>query len=176
MQQEKDSSIITRDILNTIRAIQENKTYTGKHPFKKVIKEDGGDKELKAVAITDDPRFGQGVLSSQKEQFRSSVESGAQFSEPSDENVADSPLIYMPETGNLVFGGIIPCLNNLKWQFVLKTNTGNGCFIWTDGLILSKDNLQILNKLFGFYLNWRDQWNTESADLERIGQMINQGQ
>jgi len=171
MQQEKDSSIITRDILNTIRSIQENKTYTGKTPFKRVILEDGSDKGLKAIAITDDPRFGQGVLSSQKEQFRSSVESGAQFSEPSDENVADSPLIYMPETGNLVFGGIIPCLNNLKWQFVLKTNTGNGCFVWTDGLILNKENMQILNKLYGFYLNWRDQWNTESADLERIGQM-----
>ena len=170
--QEKDSSIITRDILNTIRSIQENKTYTGRTPFKRVIFEDGSNKELKAIAITDDPRFGQGVLSSQKEQFRSYVESGAQFSEPSDENVADSPLIYMPETGNLVFGGIIPCLNNLKWQFVLKTNTGNGCFVWTDGLILNKENMQILNKLFGFYLNWRDSWNSESADLERIGQMF----
>jgi len=169
--QEKDSSIITRDILNTIRSIQENKTYIGKTPFKKVILEDGSNKELKAIAITDDPRFGQGVLSSQKEQFRSSVESGAQFSEPSDENVADSPLIYMPETGNLVFGGIIPCLNNLKWQFVLKTNTGNGCFVWTDGLILNKENMQILNKLYGHYLNWRDEWNSESADLERIGQL-----
>jgi hypothetical protein len=78
----------------------------------------------------------------------------------------------MPETGNLVFSGVIPCLNNLKWQFVLKTSTGNGCFVWADGLILNKDNMQILNKLFGFYQNWREQWNSESADLERMVQNI----
>lgn len=167
--QNEDSSIVTRKILDTIRSIQENKTIPSN---KKVLKEDGSDKELKAIAITDDPRFGQSVLTSQKEQFRASVESGAQFSDPSDENVADSPLIYMPETGNLVFGGIIPCLNNLKWQFVLKTNTGNGCFIWADGLILNKENMEILNKLYGFYMNWRDAWNSESADLERIGEMM----
>ena len=168
--QEKDSSTITREILNTIRSIQENKTVK---PGSRVLKEEKEGKDLKAVAITDDPRFGQGVLSAQIEQFRSSVESGAQFSKPSEENVADSPLIYIPETGNLVFGGIIPSLNNLKWQYVLKTNTGNGCFIWADGLILNKENMEILNKLFGCYLNWRDQWNSESADLERIGQALN---
>jgi hypothetical protein len=30
--------------------------------------------------------------------------------------------------------------------------------------------MQILNKLHGFYLNWREQWNSESADLERMVQ------
>ena len=169
---EKDSSIITREILNTIRSIQESKSIPSN---KKIIKEDASDaedKDLKAIAITDDPVFGQAVLSSQIQEFRTAVEGGAQFSDPSEEDVASSPLIYMPETGNLVFGGVIPCLNNLKWQFVLKTNTGNGCFIWSDGLILSKDNLQILNKLMGFYLNWRDAWNAEAADLERMGESL----
>lgn len=178
----KDSSIITREILDTIRNIQENKTvriYRGDKFVttvggKNLIKEDSSGKELKAIAITDDPRFGQGVLTSQKEQFRSSVESGAQFSEPSEEDVSESPLIYMPETGNLVFGGIIPCLNNMKWQFVLKTNTGNGCFVWADGLILNKENMQILNKLYGFYLNWRDSWNSEAGDLEKMGQTFSE--
>ena len=164
----KDSSIITRDILNTIRMIQEGKEIPT-DTKRGIIKEDGSDKELKAIAITDDIRFGERVLSSQIEQFRSAVEGGARFSEPSDDDVANSPLIYMPETGNLVFGGVIPSLNNLKWQFVLRTNTGNGCFVWSDGLILSKDNMQILNKLFGFYLNWKAQWEAESADLERMG-------
>jgi hypothetical protein len=78
----------------------------------------------------------------------------------------------MPSNGNLIFSGVIPCLNNMKWQFVLKTSTGNGCFVWSDGLILNKENMQILNKLHGFYLNWREQWNSESADLERMVQNI----
>lgn len=150
---------ITRDMLNRIRLIKEE---TEK-------KEE--DKKQSAIAITDDPRFGQNALTSQIEQFKSSVESGAQFSKPGD-NVADSPLIYLPDTGNLIFSGTIPCLNNLKWQFVLKTSTGSGCFIWSDGMILNKDNMQILNKLYGFYENWKNQWNSESRDLEMINNTI----
>lgn len=144
-------------MLNKIRLIQEA--------------DEKENKKQSAIAITDDPRFGQNALSSQIAQFKSSVESGAQFSKPGD-NVAESPLIYMPDTGNLVFSGTIPCLNNLKWQFVLKTSTGNGCFIWSDGMIMNRENLQILNKLYGFYENWRNQWNSESADLEKIANTL----
>lgn len=157
---------ITRNMLSKIRAIQES-VDTQTHIL---TEEKNGDKKQTAIAITDNPRFGQNALTSQIEQFKSSVDSGAQFSKADESNVADSPLIYMPDTGNLVFSGTIPCLNNLKWQFVLKTSTGNGCFIWSDGMILSKDNLKILNKLYGFYENWREQWNSESADLERMTQ------
>ena len=125
-----------------------------------------------AIAITDDPKFGTRVLSSQIESFRMQVESGAQFNEANPDEVGDSPLIFMPDTKNMVFSGTIPALNNLKWQFVLKTSTGNGCFIWADGLIVNKDNLQTLNKLQGYYLNWREQWNQEAADLDRMVQNI----
>ena len=108
------------------------------------------------------------VFTSQIESFRTQVESGAQFNEANPDKVSDSPLIFMPETKNMVFSGTIPALNNLKWQFVLKTSTGNGCFIWADGLIVNRDNLQILNKLQGYYLNWKEEWSKESADLDRM--------
>ena len=100
------------------------------------------------------------------------VESGAQFNEANPDKPGDSPLIFLPDTKNLVFSGTIPSLNNLKWQFVLKTSTGNGCFVWADGLIVSKDNLQILNKLYGYYQNWRESWQMEAADLDRMVQNI----
>ena len=156
---------ITRNMLEKIRCIKECNTNISNTLLTEDIKKDS-----KAIAITDEPKFGQNALTNQIQQFRSSVESGAQFSKVDNNNVSECPLIYMPETGNLVFSGVIPCLNNLKWQFVLKTSTGNGCFVWADGLILNKDNMQILNKLFGFYQNWREQWNSESADLERMVQ------
>ena len=157
---------VTRDMLEKIRHIQENKKN-----IKSLLNEES-EKKGDAIAITDEPKFGQNVLTSQIQQFRSLVESGAQFSKVNPDNVSECPLIYMPNNGNLVFSGVIPCLNNLKWQFVLKTSTGNGCFIWSDGLIINKENMQILNKLYGFYLNWREQWNSESADLERMVQNI----
>jgi hypothetical protein len=157
---------VTRDMLNKIRHIQENVVN------KKILLKEESDKKSDAIAITDEPKFGQNVLTNQIQQFRSLVESGAQFSKVNTEKVSDCPLIYMPSNGNLIFSGVIPSLNNMKWQFVLKTSTGNGCFVWSDGLILNKENMQILNKLHGFYLNWREQWNSESADLERMVQNI----
>ena len=162
---------ITRDMLGVIRRIQEVNTINNSNRL--LLEETENEKSnSSSIAITDEPKFGQNALTNQIQQFRSSVESGAQFNKVNPNNVSECPLIYMPETGNLVFSGVIPCLNNLKWQFVLKTSTGNGCFVWADGLILNKDNMQILNKLFGFYQNWREQWNSESADLERMVQNI----
>lgn len=158
----------TREILEKIRTLQESTSSSNKT----ILKEEK-ENTSNSIAITDEPKFGQSVLTSQIQQFRSSVESGAQFAKVNLDNVSECPLIYMPETGNLVFSGTIPCLNNLKWQFVLKTSTGNGCFLWADGLILNKENMQILNKLYGFYCNWREEWNSESADLEKMVQNMN---
>ena len=162
---------IISDMVGVIRHIQEINTTNNSNRL--LLEETENEKSnSNSIAITDEAKFGQNALSNQIQQFRSSVESGAQFNKVNPNNVSECPLIYMPETGNLVFSGVIPCLNNLKWQFVLKTSTGNGCFVWADGLILNKDNMQILNKLFGFYQNWREQWNSESADLERMVQNI----
>lgn len=154
---------ITRNMLNKIRLLEEKETNTQKEPSV-------------AIAITDDPKFGQNVLSNQIEQFRSLVEGGAEFSKPNEYKVDESPLIYIPKTNNLVFSGVIPSLGNLKWQMVLRTRDGNGCFVWaTEHTIINKENLQILNKLFGFYCNWKEQWNKESADLEKMADKILNG-
>lgn len=160
-----------RDMLNRIRYIQEHKK--GVESTKRILREEAGDGDNnEAIAITNDPKFGNNVLASQIEMFRSSVDGGAEFTEPSEENVAESPLIYMPNDKNLVFSGTIPSLNNLKWQFKLRTNTGDGCFVWSDGLILNEKNLKILHKLQGFYENWKNDWQKESGDLERMGKAI----
>lgn len=162
---------VTRNMLDRIRAIRSKSAGIGWGIIKEEKESDEKKDESKktdAIAITDDPKFGQKVLSSQIDSFRMQVESGAQFNEANPEKVSDSPLIFMPETKNMVFSGTIPALNNLKWQFVLETNTGNGCFVWADGLIVNKDNIQVLNKLFGYYQNWREQWRSEAADLDRM--------
>lgn len=160
----KNSYSTACDILNTMRNLSENTKKS-----KTLLKEEAGEQmSSDAIAITDDPKFGDKVLTNQINQFLSSVESGAQFSKANPDNPADSPLIYMPETGNMVFSGTIPSLNNLKWQFVLKNNTGDGCFMWADGLILNKENLMTLNKLMGFYINWKTQWQQSAKELEQL--------
>ena len=169
---EQEESTSMRNMLNIVRRLKESVTVERQNML---INEDieSAKPTSDAIAITDDPRFGQNVLSNQIAQFRSIVESGAQFAKVDGNNVSECPLIYMPSTGNLVFSGVIPCLNNMKFQFVLKTNTGNGCFCWADGLILNRENLQILQKLYAYWQNWRESWNEESGDLERMAQHWN---
>ena len=153
-----------RDILNTLRecsSMSENRR-------KELLNEAEASKG--AIAITDDIKFGDRVLSNQIDNFRSAVNGGAEFAEVSD-NVAECPLIYMPKNSNVIFSGIIPAMNNLEFQFVLKSSTGNGCFIWTDGLNLTKENIKTLVKLQGYYENWRDEWNSSARELESLRNM-----
>lgn len=150
-----NEDIMTRTILNNMRSINTNVS---------LLKEDAND----AIAITNDPKFGQDVLKNQIEEFKATVDGGAQFSNSDSESPANSPLVYIPSSGNLVFSGTIPTLNNLKWQFSLKDSDGNGLFIWVEGLRLNKENLQTLNKLLGHYLNWKNQWEQSISMLENI--------
>lgn len=163
---EYKDNIVTRDLLDKIRTMENSvrvSSYNG------MLNEEKEEKN-QSIAITDDPKFGNKVLSNQIRQFKTTVDGGAEFATPSD-NVAECPLIYMPKTKNLIFSGTIPRLNNLKFQFVLRTSTGNGCFIWADGLIMSDENMIVLQKLQGFYKNWFESWNISGEDLESLGNL-----
>ena len=151
-QQLISETTVTRNILKTLRNYQ-------------LVTENTNND---AIAITNDPKFGQEVLKNQINEFRSTVDGGTQFANEDENNPANSPLVYIPSSGNLVFSGTIPALNNLKWQFSLKDSDGTGLFIWSDGLRLSKENMQILNKLYGHYLNWKNQWEQSSSMLTQL--------
>lgn len=135
---------------------------------KKTFLTEETEKTEKCIAITDDSKFGDNVLTKQKEHIRSAVDSGIEFSKTDNENISNNPLIYMPGSNNIIFSGTIPSLSNLKWQFVLKNNTGNGCFIWADELILNKDNIKTLSKLQGYYENWKAEWQNSASELEQL--------
>lgn len=142
------------------------------------------DKLPEAIAITNDPKFGQDVLKNQIEEFRSVVDGGTQFEDADPDNPMASPLFYMPKEKNLVFSGLIPGLNNLKWQYTLKDSDGTGVFLWTaqqhkegvpniendkySGLRLNKENLAKLSKLLGHYENWKKQWEGSNGMLENL--------
>lgn len=151
---------MTRNILNRIRNKEQNT----------LLKEDVNNN---VIAITNDPKFGQDVLKNQIDEFHATVDGGAQFANENSSSPSESPLVYIPSSGNLIFSGVIPALNNLKWQFSLKDSDGTGLFIWSEGLRLNKENLQILNKLHGHYLNWKSQWEQSGSMLENLGKKEN---
>lgn len=163
-----NEDVMTRNILNKLR--------TGK-----LIKEEV-EPVQDAIAITNDPKFGQEVLKNQIDEFRATVDGGAQFN-TGGSSPMDNPLIYYPSTQDLTFSGVIPSLNNLKWQFRLKDSDGTGLFIQTpenpkdmsgndnqySGLRLNKENLSKLNKLYGHYQNWKAQWEQSGGMLASLG-------
>lgn len=134
---------ISKSILETIRK-------------KSLIKEEKSPKE--PIAITNDPKFGTNVLQSQIESFRSGVHYGARFADENSENAEDNPLVYYPNTKNIVFSGSIPSMGNLKFQISLN-DSSEAPYIFVDGLALTDSVLDTLRKLAGFTKNFREEWS-----------------
>ncbi len=157
----------TRDMLNIVRnKIVENKVANAINKRKKLIKEDK-EKKKDYIAITNDVIFGNNVLQTQIDAFKASVNPGAKFSKEDSNEPETNPLIYLPETGNLVFSGSIPNLGNMKFQFSLMDVT-NAPYIWTEGLPLTDEVVNTINKMKAFYLNWKEQWLLREDLLEKL--------
>ncbi len=110
--------------------------------FRKALKE--AEEKQNGVFYNEQDELYQTSMQSAKEQF------GAVF--PDNKKA----LIYYQDDGNVTLSGIIPSLNDIKFQFKYKSENGNGCFIWTDGqMILSDENLNTLKKVYGVYKNWK---------------------
>ncbi len=156
---------VTREMLDTIRSMSPKVFNEQAIVYKQrnILKEEE-EKESQSIPITDDPKFGQNVLSNQIDDFKQTVHGGAKFSEASD---GKSPLVYFPETGNLVFSGTIPSLAGLKFQYSLNDVTG-APYIFVDGLALTEDVVTTLNKLCGHYKNWKDSWFAGTDLLEQL--------
>lgn len=71
-----------------------------------------------------------------------------------------SPMLYYPEDGDITLSGVIPSLNNAKFQYRYLEPSGNGCFLWLDSIQLTDDTINRINKIYGVYKNWRQQLST----------------
>lgn len=78
-----------------------------------------------------------------------------------------NPLIYYKSSDDIIFSGVIPDLNNMKFQFRYRDSNGEGCYIYSDPVQLTDNNIGKINKIYGFFKNWRDSI-TESGGLTPI--------
>lgn len=155
---------ITKDMISQIKlmsSVQNKKRY---------INEEKENHD--AIAITNDPKFGQNVLRNQIASFKQAVHGGAKFSEENNDNPKSNPLVFFPKTGNLVFSGSIPSLADLKFQFSLNDVTG-APYIFVEGLSLTEETITTLNKMKGFYENWKDEWFAAGDLLDKLGKEEN---
>lgn len=162
----------TKNLLNVVRRQQQEKKINEAINRRKImlLKESSSDdkKEKKDfIAITNDIKFGNNVLQTQIEAFKVSVNPGARFSDENSEEPESNPLVYLPDTGNLVFSGKIPNLGNMKFQFSLMDIT-NAPYVWAESLPLTDDVVTTLNKMKAFYLNWKEQWLLREDLLQHL--------
>ena len=158
---------MTREILDKVRNMSVKTTIEEFVREKRNILNEEEEKGSKSIPITDDPKFGQNVLSNQIDDFKQTVHGGAKFAGEDSDDKGKSPLVYFPDTGNLVFSGTIPSLAGLKFQYSLNDVTG-APYIFVDGLALTEDTITTLNKLCGHYKNWRDSWFAGTDLLEQL--------
>lgn len=80
-------------------------------------------------------------------------------------------MLYYPSDGDITLSGIIPSLNNAKFQFRYLDPSGNGCFIWLDSIQLNDETIRHLNRVFGVYKNWKSKLSTigDESDLLPMG-------
>lgn len=79
-----------------------------------------------------------------------------------------TPMLYYPQDGDIVLSGEIGTLNNAKFQFRLKDPTGEGCFIWTEPIQLTENNLNQLKIVYGVFKNWKNDLET-AEDKKPMG-------
>ena len=152
-----------KSMMNNIRTLNENGVPKGRL----LTEDDDRDKASKAIAITNDIKFGDNVLQKQIDAFRSTVNPGAKFSKEDSENATSNPLVFFPKDGNLVFSGSIPTLSGMKFQFSLNDVTESP-YVFVDGLALTANVLDTLKKLKGFYDNWKEEWLTAGDLLDKL--------
>lgn len=68
-----------------------------------------------------------------------------------------TPMFYYRQDGDITLSGIIPSLNDAKFQFSYK----NGCSFWSgDGQVkLNDENLTTITRMYGVYKNWKQEIN-----------------
>ena len=164
----RDTYDDTKELLNIMRnKISENESNKKIRERKTLFENEDKNNKKDYIAITNDIKFGDNVLQTQIDAFKNSVNPGAKFSSENEETPESNPLVYLPKTGNLIFSGTIPNLNNLKFQFSLMDVTSSP-YIWCDGLPLTDEVVTTFNKLKGFYLNWKEQWLLREDLLQKL--------
>ena len=75
-----------------------------------------------------------------------------------------TPMFYYRQDGDVTFSCVIPSLNNSKVQFRYKDPSGEGCYIWCEGVQLTDNNSRTIEKIRDAFLNWK-QSLVEDGDL-----------
>lgn len=79
----------------------------------------------------------------------------------------DNALVYNPKDKTLVLSGKVTSVN-LIFQFKYNDPSGEGCYVWVNGLQLTESNQRILGKIRDGFLNWKSSIIQNSDLLKNL--------
>jgi hypothetical protein len=152
----EDKKVEEDNFLNRSKSLMEE---IEKHIQKKNLNEEkhdiSDDKHSKSFPITKKtPQFGD-VRVSQEEALVKTI--GEQI------KLDDDSLLYYPDADDLILNGEITTMST-SFQFRLNDPSGQGVYIWSDGLQLTEENSRTLGKIRDAFLNWK-QGLVQDGDL-----------
>ena len=116
-----------------------------------------------ALVITSkDVQFGS-VRASQEDAIRKTV---------GDVTLKPDALKYYPSIHDLVINGEVSGLG-MTFQFRYKDPSGDGCYIWADGLQMTDANLRTIEKIRDAFLNWKQSLVEDGDLLQKLEKQAN---
>lgn len=114
------------------------------------------------------------VISSSNVQFgtvRSSQEDGLRKT-IGDVVLKSDALKYYPNIQDLVLNGEVSGIG-VSFQFRYKDPSGDGCYIWAEGLQMSDANLKTIEKIRDAFLNWKQSLVEDGDLLQKLDKEAN---
>lgn len=114
---------------------------------KKALNEVVGNSHQRRIAITKNtPQFGD-VRISQEDVLRKTVGESIEL--------GSDALVYYPDADDITLTGKVNSLN-LSFQFRYNDPSGDGCFVWAEGLQLTDANARTIGKIRDAFVNWKN--------------------
>ena len=130
--------------------------------LKKKSVEDNEPDEKVFIVKTSDVQFGS-VRSSQEDAIRKTV---------GDVKLKDDAMKYYPEIQDLVINGEVTGLG-ITFQFRYKDPSGEGCYIWCEGVQLTDSNSRTIEKIRDAFLNWKQSLVEDGELLDKLHKEAN---
>ena len=81
--------------------------------------------------------------------------------------LGEDGLCYYPNDKNLILTAKIESLN-IVFQFKYRDQSGDGCYIWANGLQLTETNERTIGKIRDAFKNWKESLIEDADLLEKL--------
>lgn len=117
------------------------------------------DEHGKGIPITSKtPQFGD-VCTTQEQNIVKTIGDQVKFEE--------NALIYYPDADDLVLNGSLPSLNS-TFQFRYNDSSGEGVYLFSDGLQLTEANTRTIGKLRDSFINWKQALTMDGDLMDKL--------